>query len=121
MPACSKSTCANQSVAGQRYCEPCIDTEVKRIKNLAKGAINRIKGWRKAYNDTGYNCGSNWRGGKNYECVGGIKNPIRGHRAAIAKLVAEGYLDGSDKGEFKKRHLADGKNILVHVEGTDTL
>ncbi len=121
MPACAKNTCSNQAAVGQRYCEACVDAEVKRIRDLAKGAINRIKGWRKNYNDTGYNCGNNWRGQYNYECIGGTDNPIRGYKGAIAKLVKEGYLDGSDSGQFKKRYEAPGKNILVHVEGTDTL
>lgn len=121
MPACAKSTCANTAATGQSYCDACITAEARRIKDLAKGAINRIKGWRKAYADTGYNCGDNWRGKTNYQCVGGTNNPIRGHRAAIAKLVAEGYLDGSDSGQFKKRQLAEGKNILVHIEATSTL
>ena len=123
MPACKKSSCANITPANQSYCDPCIDGEARRIKKVAKDAIARIRKWRKDYNDGGYNCGDNWRQGINYQCVGGTNNAIKGHKAAIAKLVKEKYLDGSDSGQFKHRYVVEkpNKNILVHVDSTDTL
>ncbi|MBC7843948.1 MAG: hypothetical protein H7099_16625 [Gemmatimonadaceae bacterium] len=79
--------------------------------------------WRKDYNDGGCNRGDNWRQGINYHCMGGTNNAINGHKAAVARLVKEGYLDGSDSGQFKHRDVVEkpSRNILVHVESTDTL
>lgn len=50
--------------------------------------------------------------------MGVVSNAIKGHKAAIAKLVKEKYLDGSDSGQFKHRYVVEKpfKNILVHVE-----
>lgn len=55
--------------------------------------------------------------------MGGTNNAINGHKAAVARLVKEGYLDGSDSGQFKHRDVVEkpSRNILVHVESTDTL